>query len=129
MANSEVATRGRNEVSLDFGVGKGLSLDGLTPEQRNELAYKVQSKKAEIAFDIAQRKARLDSSVADSANVIASARALDETKADFNVKSQNETASGKLEISVHKNNNLALYVLIALGILAVVAFVVLRGGK
>ena len=33
MAGTEIAKRDSNEISLDFGVGKGLSLDGLTPEQ------------------------------------------------------------------------------------------------
>ena len=128
MAGTEVARRGENEISLDFGLGNGLSLDGLTPEQRNELAFRVQQKKAEVAIDIAERNTRLDASVADSANVVNSTRGLDGTKADFNISSESETASGTLEIKVRKNNNLALYVLIALGILAVVAFVVF-GGK
>ena len=128
MAGTEIAKRDSNEISLDFGVGKGLSLDGLTPEQQNELAFKLQSKKLEVAVDVAERKARLESSVADSANVVNSANALDGTRADFNISSESETASGTLEIKVRKNNNLALYVLIALGILAVVAFVVF-GGK
>ena len=128
MAGTEVARRGENEISLDFGLGNGLSLDGLTPEQRNELAFRVQQKKAEVAIDIAERKTRLDASVADSANVVNSTRGLDGTKADFNISSESETASGTLEIKVRKNNNLALYVLIALGILAVVAFVAF-GGK
>ena len=127
MAGNEIAKRESNEISLDFGVGRGLSLDGLTPEQQNELAFKLQSKKLEVAVDVAERKARLESSVADSANVVNSANALDGTKADFNITSESETASGTTKISVHKNNNLALYVLIALGILAVVAFVVFRG--
>ena len=127
MAGNEIAKRESNELSLDFGVGRGLSLDGLTPEQQNELAFKLQSKKLEVAVDVAERKARLESSVADSANVVNSASALDNTKADFNIASESETASGTMKISVHKNNNLALYILIALGILAVVAFVVFRG--
>ena len=127
MAGTEIAKRESNEISLDFGVGGGLSLEGLTPEQQNELAFKLQSKKLEVAVDVAERKARLESSVADSANVVNSANALDGTKADFNITSESETASGTTKISVHKNNNLALYVLIALGILAVVAFVVFRG--
>ena len=128
MAGTELAKRESNEISLDFGVGGGLSLEGLTPEQQNELAFKLQSKKLEVAVDVAERKARLESSVADSANVVNSANALDGTRADFNISSESETASGTLEIKVRKNNNLALYVLIALGILAVVAFVVF-GGK
>lgn len=127
MAGTEIAKRESNEISLDFGVGGGLSLEGLTPEQQNELAFKLQSKKLEVAVDVAERKARLESSVADSANVVNSANALDGTRADFNITSESETASGTTKISVHKNNNLALYVLIALGILAVVAFVVFRG--
>jgi len=116
------------ELSLDFGVGGNLSLSGLTAEQQNELAYRLQTKKAEIAVDIAERKTRLESSVADSLNVVTSAHALDSTRADFNISSESETASGTLKIKVHKNNNLAIYTLIALGVLAVVAFVVL-GGK
>lgn len=127
MAGTEIAKRDSNEISLDFGVGKGLSLEGLTPEQQNEIAYKLQSKKLEVAVDVAERKARLESSVADSANVVGSAKALDGTSADFNIASESETASGSLKINVRKNNNLALYILIALGILAVVAFVVFRG--
>ena len=127
MAGTEIAKRDSNEISLDFGVGKGRSLDGLTPEQQNELAFKRQSKKLEVAVDVAERKARLESSVADSANVVNSANALDGTRADFNITSESATASGTTKISVHKNNNLALYILIALGILAVVAFVVFRG--
>ena len=127
MAGTEIAKRDSNEISLDFGVGKGLSLDGLTPEQQNELAFKLQSKKLEVAVDVAERKARLEPSVADSANVVNSANALDGTRADFNITSESATASGTTKISVHKNNNLALYILIALGILAVVAFVVFRG--
>ena len=127
MAGTELAKRESNEISLDFGVGGGLSLEGLTPEQQNELAFKLQSKKLEVAVDVAERKARLESSVADSANVVNSANALDGTKADFNITSESATASGTTKISVHKNNNLALYILIALGILAVVAFVVFRG--
>ena len=127
MAGTELAKRESNEISLDFGVGKGLSLDGLTPEQQNELAFKLQSKKLEVAVDVAERKARLEASVADSANVVNSANALDGTRADFNITSESATASGTTKISVHKNNNLAFYILIALGILAVVAFVVFRG--
>ena len=127
MAGTEIAKRDSNEISLDFGVGKGLSLDGLTPEQQNELAFKLQSKKLEVAVDVAERKARLEASVADSANVVNSANALDGTRADFNITSESATASGTTKISVHKNNNLAFYILIALGILAVVAFVVFRG--
>ena len=127
MAGTELAKRESNEISLDFGVGGGLSLEGLTPEQQNELAFKLQSKKLEVAVDVAERKARLESSVADSANVVNSANALDGTKADFNITSESATASGTTKISVHKNNTLALYILIALGILAFVAFVVFKG--
>ena len=127
MAGTEIAKRDSNEISLDFGVGNGLSLEGLTPEQQNELAFKLQSKKLEVAVDVAERKSRLESSVADSANVVNSTNALDGTNADFNIASESATASGTMKITVHKNNNLALYILIALGILAVVAFVVFRG--
>ena len=127
MDGTEITKRESNEISLDFGVGKGLSLDGLTPEQQNELAFKLQSKKLEMAVDVAERKARLESSVADSANVVNSASALDNTNADFNIASESATASGTMKINVHKNNNLALYILIALGIIVVVAFVVFRG--
>lgn len=124
MTGTEIAKRENNEISLDFGIGKGLDLNGLTPEQKNDIAFKLQSKKLEVAIDMAERKARLESSVADSANVVNSASALDGTKADFNIASESATASGTMKINVHKNNNLALYILIALGILAVVAFVV-----
>ena len=127
MAGTEIAKRESNEISLDFGVGKGLSLEGLTPEQQNELAFKLQSKKLEVAVGIAERKARLEASVADSANVVNSASALDNTKADFNISSESETASGMMKISVHKNSNLALYILIVLCILGLVAFIVFRG--
>ena len=88
MAGTEIAKRDSNEISLDFGVGKGLSLEGLTPEQQNEIAYKLQSKKREVAVDVAERKARLESSVADSANVVGSAKALGSKKTyTVNVKS------------------------------------------
>lgn len=125
MADADIVKAGSNEISLDFGIGNGLSLDGLTDEQRREIAYKVQSSKADLAIDVASRKIKLESSIGDATNLVNTSRALDGTKADFSVKSQSETASGKLEISVHKNNHLALYILIALGILAVVALVVL----
>ena len=125
MADADIVKAGSNEISLDFGIGNGLSLDGLTDEQRREIAYKVQSSKADLAIAVASRKIKLESSIGDATNLVNTSRALDGTKADFSVKSQSETASGKLEISVHKNNHLALYILIALGILAVVALVVL----
>ena len=125
MADADIVTAGSNEISLDFGIGNGLSLDGLRDEQRREIAYKVQSSKADLAIDVASRKIKLESSIGDATNLVNTSRALDGTKADFSVKSQSETASGKLEISVHENNHLALYILIALGILAVVALVVL----
>ena len=125
MADADIVKAGSNEISLDFGIGNGLSLDGLTDEQRREIAYKVQSSKADLAIDVASRKIKLESSIGDATNLVNTSRALDGTKADFSVKSQSETASGKLEISVHKNNHLALYILSALGILAVVALVVL----
>ena len=127
MAGTEIAKHGSNEISLDFDVGQGLSLEGLTPERQNELAFRLQSKKLEVAVDMAERKTRLEASVADSANVVNSASALDNTKADFNISSESETASGMMKISVHKNSNLALYILIVLCILGLVAFIVFRG--
>ena len=127
MAGIEIAKRGSNEISLGFGVGKWLSLEGLTPEQLNDLYFKLQSKNLEVAVDMAEGKTRLEASVVDSANVVNSASAFDSTKADFNIASESKTASGTMKINVNKNNNLALCILIALGILAVVAFVVFRG--
>lgn len=129
MADTDIVKAGSNEISLDFGIGKGLSLDGLSDEQRRDLTYKVQSSKANLAIDVATRRVKLESSIGDATNLVNTSKALDGTKADFNVTSQSETASGNMEINVRKNNNLALYILIALGILAVVAVVVLRGGK
>ena len=81
----------------------------------------------EVAIDAAERKARLAASVTASENVVDSATALDGTKADFNISSESQTASGAMTIKVFKVNNLVLYVLVALGILAVVAFLVFRG--
>lgn len=127
MMGTEISKRGNNELSLDFGEGRDLSLEGLTAAQQNELIFKLQSKKLEVAVGLAERKTRLESSVADSANVISSTVALDNTKVDFNITSESETASGTMKISVHKNNNLALYILIALGILAVLAIAVFKG--
>lgn len=128
MADTDIVKAGGDEViPLDFGIGNDLSLDGLTPEQRNELAFRLQKTKAEVAIDAAGRKARLAASVADSENVVDSATALDGTKADFNISSESQTASGSMKIKVFKVNNLVLYVLVALGILAVVAFLVFRG--
>ncbi len=128
MADTDIVKAGGDEViPLDFGIGNDLSLDGLTPEQRNELAFRLQKTKAEVAIDAAERKARLAASVADSENVVDSATALDGTKADFNINSESQTASGSLKIKVFKVNNLVLYVLVALAILAVVAILVFRG--
>lgn len=128
MKETSLVKKSYTELSLDFGVGGNLALSGLTAAQQSELAYRLRTKKAEIAIDIAERKMRLESSVADSSNVVTSTQSLDTTKADFNISSESETASGILKINVHKNKNLTLYILIALGILAVVAFVI-QGDK
>lgn len=127
MADTDIVkTDGGEVIPLDFGIGKDLSLDGLTPEQRDEFTFRLQKKKVEMAVDVAERKARLDASVADSRQVVDSATALDGTKADFNITSESQTASGSMKIKVFKVNNLLLYVLVALGILAVVALLVFR---
>lgn len=127
MAEAE-AISGENELAFDFGRRKGFLPNGLTLEQQNELASSVQQKKAELATTIVNLKNRHDASVADSANVVNSTCSLDGTKVDFSISSKSETASGTLEIKVRKSCNLVLYVLIALGILAVVSFIVF-GGK
>lgn len=116
-----------NVIPLDFGTGGNLALGGLDEDVRRELAGRVAKERIDIAVDIARRRAKLQSTVADTDNVVASAKSLDGTKADFNITQTSESASGTIEVSVHKNNNLALFILIALGILAVVGLIVLGG--
>lgn len=80
-----------------------------------------------MAVDIANRKSRLMDTVAISENVINSAKELEKTSADFKITSESKTASGLTTIKAYNNNNLALYVLIAIFILLVVGFLVFKG--
>jgi adenylate kinase len=96
---TEVAKRETTELSLDFG---SLSLEGLSVEEQNKIRTLVAEKKFELALDVATRKVKLDSSKADMDTVINTARALDQTKAGYSIKSEHETASGKTTINVSK---------------------------
>lgn len=95
----EILRNGSSELSLDFGK---LSLEGLTPEQQNQIRTLVAQKKFDLALDIATRRVKLDSSKADMDNVINIARSLDQTRAGYSIHSEHETASGKTSISVNK---------------------------
>lgn len=108
-------------------IGEGCSRDGAASEWRNELEFRAGQKKAELIADISRRSARLAASAVDSADVVNSTRILDGTNVDFNISSESETASGSLAIKVRKNNNLVCYILIALGVLTVVAIFVFGG--
>lgn len=97
--SNDVVKSGSNVLSLNFG---SLSLEGLTPEQQNEIRALVAQKKFDLALDVATCKVKLDSSKADLDNVVGVAQRLDQTKAGYLIESEVETASGKTTISINR---------------------------
>lgn len=99
MSDGELVKQETTALSLDFGT---LSLEGLTPEQKNVIRALVAQKKFDLAVQVAEGKIKLDASKADMDNVINTVQRLDQTGAGFSIQSEHQTASGKTTISVKK---------------------------
>ncbi len=110
----------KDEMRLDVSQGFGISLEGLSDEQKQSVIAKVQDAKIELAKDVAKRQIRLNSSSADMDVTVNTANRLEQGKNDYKISSNHETASGRTEIQVSRNtNNGMLIVIVIIGIVLI----------
>jgi hypothetical protein len=102
-----------------------LQLQNLTPEQRTRLAERVVDER--LSLDVNREKAeqRFHDSSRDMANTVRAADAINSTtKADFEVHSTHDTASGRTDIRIKKNSGSVIIVVAV--IVGIIVFTMLR---
>lgn len=93
----------------------------LTPEQKNQLAFKATE--ALMTAEISERSAKLrhDASTVEMARHVEVAKEHEKLKADFTINSNFKTATGETNIRVAKSNNMVIIVIAV--VVAIIFFV------
>jgi hypothetical protein len=101
------------------------SLEKLPEEQQRKLADKVADAKIELGVSAEKAEQRHYDSSRDMANTIRAADALERTVgSDYEVKGTFDTASGRTDIRIKKNNNTVIIVIAV--VIGIIVFLVLR---
>ena len=108
-----------NPFSFDFG--SEFIKENLPVEKRTELAAVAQSRRLDLAQDVARRTIRLQASSADIDQTLRTADELSRGSGDFVITSSHDTASGRTEITVRRHSLFA-YIVVAIAGLIVLAW-------
>ena len=108
-----------NPFSFDFG--SEFIKENLPAEKRTELAVVAQSRRLDLAQDVARRTIRLQASSADINQTLRTADELSRGSGDFVITSSHDTASGRTEITVRRHSLFA-YIVVAIAGLIVLAW-------
>ena len=108
-----------NPFSFDFG--SEFIKENLPAEKRTELAVVAQSRRLDLAQDVARRTIRLQASSADIDQTLRTADELSRGSGDFVITSSHDTASGRTEITVRRHSLFA-YIVVAIAGLIVLAW-------
>ena len=106
-----------NPFSFDFG--SEFIKENLPVEKRTELAVIAQSRRLDLAQDVAKRTIRLQASSADMDETLNKANELAKVKGDFVIQSTHETASGRTEITVRRHSPVIWIVLGVVGLIVI----------
>ena len=104
-----------NPFSFDFG--SEFIKENLPVEKRTELAAVAQSRRLDLAQDVARRKIRLQVSSADMDQTLRTADELSRGSGDFVITSSHDTASGRTEITVRRHSLFAYLVVAITGLI------------
>ena len=110
-----------NPFSFDFG--SEFIKENLPAEKRTELAVVAQSRRLDLAQDVARRTIRLQASSADIDQTLRTADELSRGSGDFVITSSHDTASGRTEITVRRHSLFA-YIVVAIAGLIVLAWLI-----
>ena len=113
----KVENENLNPFSFDFG--SEFITENLPAEKRTELAVIAQSRRLDLAQDVAKRTIRLQASSADMDETLNKANELAKVKGDFVIQSTHETASGRTEITVRRHSPVIWIVLGAVGLIVI----------
>ena len=104
-----------NPFSFDFG--SEFIKENLPAEKRTELAVVAQSRRLDLAQDVARRTIRLQASSADMDQTLRTADELSRGSGDFVITSSHDTASGRTEITVRRHSLFAYLVVAITGLI------------
>ena len=104
-----------NPFSFDFG--SEFIKENLPAEKRTELAVVAQSRRLDLAQDVARRTIRLQASSADMDQTLRTAGELPRGSGDFVITSSHDTASGRTEITVRRHSLFAYLVVSITGLI------------
>ena len=104
-----------NPFSFDFGTE--FIKENLPAEKRTELAVVAQSRRLDLAQDVAKRTIRLQASSADIDQTLRTADELSRGSGDFVITSSHDTASGRTEITVRRHSLFAYLVVSITGLI------------
>ena len=104
-----------NPFSFDFGTE--FIKENLPAEKRTELAVVAQSRRLDLAQDVAKRTIRLQASSADMDQTLRTAGELSRGSGDFVITSSHDTASGRTEITVRRHSLFAYLVVAITGLI------------
>ncbi len=79
-----------------------ISLDGLTPDQQNELRMLAAKKGIDLAADAAKKKLQLQAATAEVDVAICAAKQLADVGARISLESSSQTATGTISIKAKK---------------------------
>ena len=98
-----------------FDFGSEFIKENLPAEKRTELAVVAQSRRLDLAQDVAKRTIRLQASSADMDQTLRTADELSRRSGDFVITSSHDTASGRTEITVRRHSLFAYFVVAIVG--------------
>ena len=104
-----------NPFSFDFG--SEFIKENLPAEKRTELTVVAQSRRLDLAQDVARRTIRLQASSADIDQTLRTADELSRGSGDFVITSSHDTASGRTEITVRRHSLFAYIVVAIVGLI------------
>ena len=104
-----------NPISFDFGTE--FIKENLPAEKRTELAVVAQSRRLDLAQDVAKRTIRLQASSADMDQTLRTAGELSRGSGDFVIPASRDTASGRTEITVRRHSLFAYLVVAIVGLI------------
>ena len=126
MAESDIVKASDvNVAPFSFGFGSEFIRENLPAEKRTELALVAQSRRIDLAQDVAERTIRLQASSVDMDQTLHKADELSRVKGDFVIRSSHDTASGKTEITVRRHSPL-IYIVLAIAGLILLMWIMQR---
>ena len=111
----KVENENLNPFSFDFG--SEFIKENLPAEKQTELAVVAQSRRLDLAQDVARRTIRLQASSADIDQTLRTADELSRGSGDFVITSSHDTASGRTEITVRRHSLFAYIVVAIVGLI------------